>query len=165
MREKTSIDLPELRRILHYNKKTGEFTNRITRHSRAVAGTVAGAYKTGGYLQIQILNSVYLSHRLAWFYVYGEWPVGQIDHINGTRDDNRLCNLRVVTPQQNKQNQRKAQANNKSGFLGVTKVVKKWRANIGIGDAKVHLGYFSSPEKAHAAYVKAKRENHETCSI
>ncbi|MBL7599406.1 HNH endonuclease, partial [Escherichia coli] len=38
------------------------------------------------------------AHRLAWWWVYGEWPTGEIDHINHDRSDN-LCafNIRDFT--------------------------------------------------------------------
>lgn len=35
-----------------------------------------------------------LSHRLAWLLFNGEWPEGEIDHINGDAADNRIKNLR-----------------------------------------------------------------------
>lgn len=44
-------------------------------------------------------------HRLEWEGFYEPIPSGmQIDHINTVRDDNRLENLRVVTPKENSNN-------------------------------------------------------------
>ncbi len=80
-------------------------------------------------------------HRLAWLYMYGEWPVGDIDHINGIRDDNRLINLRSVSRQENLRNRRTGR-NNTSGVMGVNwdKSLGKWRSSIGIGGKTKHLG-------------------------
>jgi len=44
----------------------------------------------------------FLAHRLIWESVYGPIPSGmQINHINGIKHDNRICNLEVVTPKEN----------------------------------------------------------------
>ena len=44
-------------------------------------------------------------HRLVWEAFNGKIPEGyEIDHINTVRDDNRLDNLRVVTPKENRNN-------------------------------------------------------------
>ena len=131
-----------LKTILHYDPIVGEFT-QIARTSRRVkigdkAGTICN-----GYLHISVKNIVYKAHRLAWLYIYGEWPKDQIDHINGVRDDNRLVNLRDVSPRVNSQNKR-MDAKNVSGANGVcfNKARHKWRANIKVNRKNIYLGYF-----------------------
>lgn len=59
-----------------------------------------------GYLRCNYCNSKrVLVHRLVWETFVGEIPCGyQIDHINTIRDDNRLENLRCVTPKENANN-------------------------------------------------------------
>jgi len=42
-----------------------------------------------------------LAHRLAWLLYYGEWPSGDVDHINRNRSDNRISNLRQLNRSQN----------------------------------------------------------------
>lgn len=65
------------------------------------------------------------------------------------------------------QNQRRAHANSTSGFLGVHYKARnnKWAAQIQVNKKRKHLGLFDTPEEAHAAYLKAKRELHDTCTI
>ena len=41
------------------------------------------------------------AHRAAWAIHFGEWPKGEIDHINGDASDNRIINLRVVNRTEN----------------------------------------------------------------
>ncbi len=124
-----------------------------------------------GYLSVGIKRKRYYVHRVIWFYVHGEWPKNMIDHINGIRADNRLENLRDVPRHINTQNVKKAQKDNlKTGLLGVvddSKVNKKnpYSAKIKVNSKSIHLGYFSTPQQAHDAYVVAKRKYHEGCAI
>jgi hypothetical protein len=105
-------------------------------------------------------------HQFAWFLTHGYVPK-TIDHINGDGLDNRLCNLREVTRQQNIQNHRKPPKHNTSGFLGVSyfKAGKKFSAHINLDGKKIHLGYFDEPDVAHQAYLTAKIKLHTSCSI
>ena len=80
-----------LRQILHYNPDTGVFT-WIRKPRYAGSGEQAGSYSTKGYRRVKIGVTSYRAHRLAWFYMTGQWPVDQIDHINGIPDDNRFSN-------------------------------------------------------------------------
>jgi hypothetical protein len=95
----------------------------------------------------------------------GAWPAGQVDHLNGARTDNRWTNLREATAAVNSQNQRVAYPRNKSGFLGVRAFRAGWTAQITVARKQVYLGNFSTPEAAHEAYVKAKRELHAGCTL
>lgn len=101
------------------------------------------------------------AHRLAWKMFYGAEPFGQVDHIDGNRDNNKIINLRLANQSENSQNQKKARADNKSGFLGVsTRSNGRFSATIGIGRKRIHLGTYSSPEDAHKAYLQAKEQIH-----
>ena len=79
----------------------------------------------------------------------------QIDHIDGDRLNNNIDNLRIVTNQQNQWNQTKAK-----GYYW-SKFHKKWRAVIGIDYKRLYLGYYTSEEEAHQAYVNAKLIYHK----
>lgn len=145
------IDHNRLIQLLRYNKATGQFTWRVTRH-RAIARQKAGTIRLDGYVALMIEQRLYRAHRLAWFYVTGEWPKGHIDHINQIRNDNRWSNLRDVTPQQNSLNARRRLG--ASGFRGVRWYQKnqKWGVVIGENGRRVFLGLFSDKADAAAAY-------------
>ena len=151
------IDAPELRRLLSYDPETGEFRWRVSRRG-VTAGALAGTLNHQGYWRIFIYGKAYLGHRLVWLYVYGEWPQGDIDHVNRTRSDNRLCNLRVATRSQNLGNMGRRPVNT-SGYKGVTwhKRAEKWLAQISVNRKNIYLGLFNCPIAAHAAYIAKAR--------
>ncbi len=76
-------------------------------------------------------------------------PGYEVDHINLNTLDNRRCNLRYVTHQQNQINQ-PLQKNNTSGVAGVSYYPprRKYRARVKISQHDIHLGYFDTFEEA-----------------
>lgn len=76
-------------------------------------------------------------------------PGYEVDHISLDTLDNRRCNLRICTHQQNQCNQ-PLQRNNTSGVSGVSFYPprQKFRARIKIGQHDIHLGYYLSFEEA-----------------
>lgn len=150
-----------LRRLFSYDKDTGLFTWYEAR-SRVKAGSVAGSVNADGYLTICVDKSVYLAHRMAWAYVYGEWPALFVDHINGDSTDNRIENLRQVTHSQNQQNS-KISAANTSGIRGVSRVASSgnWKAQIDVNGKRKVIGTFQTIEAAVAAR-KAEEAAHHT---
>jgi HNH endonuclease len=82
----------------------------------------------------------------------------EVDHINGNKLDNRRCNLRYATPQQNRHN-RTRYSNSTTGLKGVTfnkkNKKKPFQSHICDRWKKIHLGYFSTPEEAATAYNNA----------
>jgi hypothetical protein len=93
----------ELKRHLHYNPATGVFTRRIALSYPSKVGEVAGTLLPIGYVSIRINGRRYYAHRLAWLYVYGEFPI-EVDHRNENRRDNRISNLLSVSRSQHKIN-------------------------------------------------------------
>ncbi len=78
-----------------------------------------------------------------------------IDHINGNPLDNRRCNLRIVTCQQNQWNQIKAK-----GYTWHKKT-NKWQVRIAINQKNISLGLFDTEQEAHNAYLSAKEKYHK----
>lgn len=147
-----------LRERMIYDPETGIFIHRVGCKGTA-AGTIAGACMQNGRRLIGIDRCRYLSYRLAWLYMTGEWPASDIDHINGAHDDDRFANLREATKSQNLANAKRP-CTNTSGFKGVSwnKNAKKWRSLIKRDRKVTHIGYFATAEEAHAAYVAKATE-------
>lgn len=160
------LTLERAKELLEYDPETGVMRWAQDRSIAVKKGQIAGT-KGNGYRQLIVEGARLRGHRIAWLMVYGVWPKGDIDHINGVRDDNRIANLRDVTRSVNVQNQRRPQVHGKSGFLGVSwnKNARKWSATIRIGGRSRHLGLFVTAEEAYQAYLNKKREAHEGCTI
>ena len=161
----STVSIERVKELLSYDPETGVFTWKIDRCHKARKGAAAGSLSESGYLEIRIGKRNFRAHRMAWAVVQGAWPTMQIDHINGVRNDNRIANLRLATRSQNAQNLRKAMSNSSHGFLGVKKNGNRWNASINLEGEYIYLGCFKTPEIAHSAYLKAKRDIHEFCTI
>tara|TARA_R110000868_G_C10516848_1_gene732701 strand:- start:67 stop:558 length:492 start_codon:yes stop_codon:yes gene_type:complete len=150
-----------LKQNLSYNPETGEFMWLVNR-GPARKFAHAGSKHKSGYLHIYLFGKHYLCHRLAWLYVYGDWPLQYLDHINGNKKDNTIKNLRDVDSALNQQNQKNPPITNKSGFVGAhwDKRKNKWISQISVYGKKIHLGNFDSKENAATAYKKAKENLH-----
>lgn len=152
-----------LRNLLDYNPKTGRLTWRKRPAEMFLEGTrsrewacnkwntrYAGkeaftAIRNTGYLHGRVFDTGYQAHRVAWAIYFGEWPNGEVDHVNGDRTDNRIINLRDIPKAENQRNMKRSRAN-KSGVCGVAKVGNRWRAYI----AGKQLGTFKTLSEAAA---------------
>lgn len=150
-----TLSQARLRALLSYDAATGMFNWRETRHC-VPAGTRAGHVTPKGYVRIRVVGRLWRAHHLAWLYVTGLLPPGEIDHINGDRGDNRFVNLRLATRSQNNANIGVGRKTS-SGIKGVSfhKRSGKWRARIMKDQASHWLGVFDTAEAASAAYAIA----------
>lgn len=152
------LTVDRLRELLKYDPETGVFTWLVCRGSRAPFGGVAGTKHHSGYRQIKIDGCVYLSHRLAWLWMTGEWPTHHVDHDERDGGDNTWTRLREASSSQNAAN-RAVQSNNKLGVKGVNVHRGMFRAGIQINGKYKHLGYFSTAAEAATAYANAAKLN------
>jgi hypothetical protein len=161
--ENNLVTVERLRSLFNYDQHIGVFTRRVAvgRHGRHKALHKAGTKQNFGYIVIAVDHRRYVAHRLAWLYVYGVWPSDDVDHINGDKSDNRIFNLRLATRAQNMQNVAKHK-HNKSGAKGVSwmNTRSKWRAYIFVGYKQIHLGLFSSFNRAVEARKLAEQTYH-----
>ncbi|WP_164078647.1 HNH endonuclease [Stenotrophomonas maltophilia] len=128
-----------IRENLTYEPDTGLVRRR---------GQVVGNPDSKGYLRTQLRGNFMRIHRLAWFLANGSWPVHQIDHIDGDKQNNRLSNLRDVPVEVNIQNRRHA--------TGVCREGARFAAVIVTGGRKIRLGSFNTHAEANASYVAAR---------
>lgn len=151
------LTLARARELLTYDSATGVFTWAVDRVS-IKAGAAAGGVNAEGYVRIRVGERTYLAHRLAWLFITGAWPTGEMDHINGHRADNRAANLREVTKAQNAQN-RRPHRNNRSGTSGVTWYPRdsKWLARIVVDGERQSLGLFDTVDAAREARHTAEQ--------
>ena len=94
-----------------------------------------------GYRKARIEGRNFYAHRVAWFLFYGKSPNAEIDHINGDRSDNRICNLRDVPAEINNRNKAKA----RSSATGITGIYRSprpacWVPQVSIGNKSKSLG-------------------------
>ena len=172
----------ELRQLLSYDPETGSifwkprgiewFSNEHGRagnahsiwNSRYAEKPAFTSVDSTGYLRGAIFNVSVAAHRVAWALFHAEWPENYIDHINGDKLDNRLCNLRCVTQSENMKNSRMSTANT-TGHRGVYRSPHGWTAQIKVGQKSRHLGSFRCFSDAVSARLKAEQchgfhENH-----
>lgn len=119
-----------------------------------------------GYLIGGLFKQNFYTHRVIWFYMTGEWPKHDIDHINGIRNDNRWSNLREATRSENLKNQKK-RFDNKTGQTGVhfRKNKNDYIAFIHANGKRIHLCVTSSFDEACRVRKQAEidynyHENH-----
>lgn len=154
-----------LRELIHYDDESGAFTWRVFRggRGRSVAGSRAGTlHKVSGYRRICVEREKHYEHRLAFLYMTDAWPQVEVDHRDGKRANNRWKNLRGCTVAENAQN-KPATGRGASKLVGASRVKGecKWSAYITASRVRKFLGYFTTPEDAHAAYLTAKSTLHK----
>ena len=152
----------ELKELLDYNSDTGIFTWKVNIAKNVKVGHIAGNVKDTGYIRIKINKKMYLAHHLAFLYVFNSIPSNMIDHINGNRADNRLCNLREVTNAENQYNS-KINSKNNSGYKNVSwnKARNKWIVQLKINGKQKFIGYFDDLEFADLVAQEARNKYHK----
>jgi len=138
MNNYNELDYKEAKKHFRYDSDTGIIIYRKS-------GKEAGCLRPDGYRQVGVRGKFYLSHRLAWLLHYGEWPIDEVDHLNGIKTDNRIKNMRDVTHQQNHKNAPLPHINT-LGIMGVFQNYPhtKWIARIGVNSRKINLGAFDN---------------------
>lgn len=160
-----NAEIFDLQKALVYEPATGvlRWAERVANCVRV--GDRAGMVGHNGYRKVRFKGQTLLEHRVVYALAHGRWPVQEIDHLNGVRDDNRLENLREVSASLNRQNQRRAHRNSSHGFLGVSVRRGKFAAVITLDGKAKRLGTFETPDQAHKVYVETKRRLHAGCTI
>lgn len=141
---------------------------RTKSFAQGVVGARAGfARKKDKYRQLKVDGKAYLEHRVIWLYHHGHWPDKDLDHINGVRDDNRICNLRLATRAENNRNTC-IRSTNRSGVKNVCYDTesRKWLVSLRIAGRQAKIGRFHDLElaalvateyrdRAHGSFARA----------
>lgn len=145
------ITQERLKELFSYCPDSGVIT-------RLSSNKAAGCISVRGYWAIKIDGVLYKSHRLAFLYMLGEFPLAT-DHINGDKLDNRWCNLRNVDQAENCKNRRLGD-DSLSGVIGVTWNIrnKNWRVRISANKREFNLGSYSDLFEAACARKSAERK-------
>ena len=152
-------DYDELHRIFDYNPETGLLKTKVSRR-RTKIGDEPGFVNNLGYKVVKIDYLAYFSHRIIYKMMTGTDPIG-VDHINGVRDDNRWCNLRECTQQQNTYN-KVINPQNKIGTKCISKVNRKnpYRVRVRVNGIRINVGSFKTLEQAEQAYKEFVDKHH-----
>jgi len=135
--------MSDIKKALHYNPQTGEFTRRCNTN-RWLKGEIAGhKEKQSGYIRVHFNNKLYQAHVLAWAYMtgyYPKFPEEEIDHIDHIRHNNKWNNLRLSNKANNQKNATLSKAN-KSGVSGAGFHSRDriWFANIRVDSKLINL--------------------------
>lgn len=162
----SSLTHEGLRSLISYDAESGALM-WLEAAGPSRAWQQAGRPTARGYIYVNIAGETHPAHRLIWFYVTGRWPLGDIDHRDGVKGNNRWANLRDVSHAENAQNKRKAALHSRTGLLGVHYDERRRRfvASIRVNGKGKMLGRFQTAKEAQEAYLGAKRELHATCTI
>jgi hypothetical protein len=149
------VSVDEIKNSVTYNRETGRI-NRID------SGKTLGdtSFLNLNYITIYVNGIKLRGHTVAWVMEHGKYPDDCIDHINGVKSDNRICNLRSVSQAENMKNKKKYK-NNSTGVSGVyfEKDREKYRAKIGHGKSAIYVGRFSTLDIASKAIEAARKEH------
>lgn len=158
----------QLRELLEYNPETGKlywkprpaemFKNKQSHGAwntkyagkEAFTATNKHGYKVGA-----VFDSLLRAHRVAWAVNHGAWPTDQVDHINGDRSDNRICNLRQANNTENQWNSKSRGGYSKHKGVTWDKNRGLWAAKIGVSGKTINLGRYATEEAARSAYREA----------
>jgi hypothetical protein len=148
-----------VRELLDYEPETGLFRWKKSRRRRTKVGAIAGGLHVDGYMQIKLkeYGCCPFLHRLAFLIMTGDWPKGEVDHIDGVRTNNVWNNLRDTCRTENMCN-RKLGSNNRSGIFGVSYLEGSnyWRCRITINKKEIQLGKFDNLLDAASARKSAE---------
>ena len=157
MAKQSSLDVESLRKDIHYDPQTGQFTLLQDINNKAKKGKVIG-YLSKGYVKVPYKGLRISGHRLAWALTHGVWPDKEVDHINLDRSDNRLSNLRLATRSQNAMNRKPLSGR----YCGVSlhKPTGRYQSRITVNGITKYLGVFGTEEEAAAEYNKYAKVFH-----
>lgn len=125
-------------------------------NSHVPAGSPAFTSIKNGYYSGKFNGKQLRANRVVWFLTTGDWPTGEVDHIDGNPLNNLPENLRDVTASINQQNRKTARGYTYEPSRG------RYKASIRIPGTTTdkNLGRFKTESEARDAYLMAKVKYH-----
>ncbi len=159
--EKEEHTLEYFRKIMRYDKNSGNFYWKVKMSAPTEIGDLLGNVSQTGYRRVIIDSKQYNVHRLVWFFENeGVWPSHDLDHIDGNKLNNKIGNLRLVTPFLNQQNR---PVHRKGILWGTSKLNPENHGGHTYYQSRVYgkyLGNFDTMEEAHKCSMDyAKKMN------
>lgn len=146
--------------MLSYDPDSGQFI-WINPSSVRMTGKRAGTVNNLGRRQIKVKGKIYKEHRLAWLYVYGEFPALDIDHIDRNPLNNRIHNLRLATKTQNCYNREKpARGYNPVKGVQFEPRSGNWVSYGSHQKKRIHIGTFENIELAELVSSEFREKYH-----
>lgn len=173
--EKHNLQKEDIDKLVKYDPITGEMRRILKIHPKSGKYYPCDDLVTGsnnrGYKWLKMKGHMYLVHRLAFVIMTGNHPNGEVDHIDGNRQNNKWENLRDCSPLAQSRNQG-LRKDNTSGVRGVNynncktnRSAKRWVARISHNGERILLGNFHTFAEAVAVRKQAEidygyHENH-----
>ena len=139
-----------LKKHIHYDPETGEFT-RLISTINSPAGYLLEGKNAEGYIVFSVEGKRTKAHRWAFLYMTGEFPQELVDHKDGVRDNNKWYNLRDADYALNAQNRGKKCYSYSAGRK------KPWRADITIYNVRNQQSF--TLEQDAIEYIKQIKES------
>ena len=149
---------------LGFNFDTGEilWVKYPKNYNKINKPKIAGRLHYSGYRIITLMNKGVMAHRLIWAVYYNKWPDGSLDHIDGSKSNNSINNLRIATRSQNAYNCGPKKIST-SGYKNVQwdKDTNKWRVRVTVNGKRHHIGRFENIDDAVLASNNFMINNHK----
>lgn len=161
-----SISQHELKERMSYDPETGTFAWKIQPRGQVRLDSINGCpvgTLSNGRLVVGLNKKLYTAARLAWLYVYGELPAGNLYHrdnnpLNVAIDNLYLRNTKARPRRKTVKDEWTIYRDGEYKVRGVTQARGQWVARPTINGKRVYLGQFTTQKEAEQAVKRAIRD-------
>jgi hypothetical protein len=141
------LNYNELNEFLYYDESSPTYLRWKVDKRCVKANGVAGGTGSHGYTQLCFNGKNYRGHRVIWV-LCNKVDIEDglvIDHIDGNKLNNKISNLRSVSPSDNQRNKKHKQSN--TGFQGISENLNGKCFQVSFSNPKTIAEYFSYTDK------------------